>query len=268
MVSIIILTYNGLSLTRQLLNSLKKNVDIKNNEVIVVDNASTDNTVAELKKEYDWIQVIENEANIGFGAANNLAAKIARGEILLFLNNDVIVEDDFITQVVQKLSNDTIGALGPKILNPDHTFQLSAGRYPTVLNELEDKFVYKYYRRIGWLRKSVENKFSKEKLVDWITGASLFIKRKVFNEIGGFDEKYFMYFEDKDLCKRVRDLGYNVVYFPDVRIVHLLGQSSNIAQAEKLRRIYRESQRYYYLKHRNKIENFILNLYQNSFRKK
>lgn len=267
MVSIIILTYNGLSLTRQLLNSLKNNVDIKNNEVIVVDNASMDNTVAELKKEYDWIQLIENEANIGFGAANNLAAKTARGEILLFLNNDVIVEDDFITPVVQKLSNDIIGTLGPKILNPDHTFQLSAGSFPSVPNEIIDKFIYKYYRRFGWLLKNVESKFSKEKPVDWITGACLFIKRKVFNEIGGFDERYFMYFEDKDLCKRVRDIGYDVVYFPAVEIVHLLGQSSNIAQAEKLRRIYRESQRYYYLKHRNKIEYFILKLYQNSLRK-
>lgn len=267
MVSIIILTYNGLSLTRQLLNSLKNNVDIKNNEVIVVDNASTDNTVAELKKEYNWIQVIENEANIGFGPANNLGSKIARGDILLFLNNDVIVENDFITPVLQKLSNYTVGALGPKILNPDHTFQLSAGSFPSVPNEIIDKFIYKYYRRLGWLRKNVENEFSKEKLVDWITGACLFIKRKVFNEIGGFDERYFMYFEDKDLCKRIRDIGYDVIYFPVVEIVHLLGQGSNITQAEKLRKIYRESQRYYYLKHRNTFEYFILRLYQNSLRK-
>lgn len=267
MVSIIILTYNGLSLTRQLLNSLKTNINIKNNEVIIVDNASTDNTVAELKKEYDWIQVIENKVNIGFGPANNLGAELARGDILLFLNNDVIVENDFITPVVQKLSNDTIGALGPKILNPDHTFQLSAGSFPSVSNEMIDKFVYKYYRRMGWLRKNVENKFRKEKLVDWITGACLFIKRKLFNEIGGFDERYFMYFEDKDLCKRIRDIGYDVLYFPGVEIVHLLGQSSNIAQAEKLRRIYTESQSYYYLKHRSKIEYYILKLYQNSLRK-
>jgi hypothetical protein len=268
MVSIIILTYNGLSLTRQLLDSLLKNVDIKNNEIIVVDNASTDNTVDELNREYNWIKLVENKTNLGFGAANNVASKHASGDILLFLNNDVIVENDFITPVVHKFSNVEFGVLGPRILNTDHTLQLSAGSFPSVSNELNDKFVYKYYRRIGWLRKNFENKFSKEKLVDWVTGACLFIKRKVFNEIGGFDENYFMYFEDKDLCKRVKDIGCHVLYFPEVEIVHLLGQSSNIAQAEKLKRIYRESQRYYYLKHRNKVEYFILKLYQNGLRKK
>ncbi len=260
MVSVIIVQYNKVELTRQAIVSFRQ-FHGSEHEMILVDNGSTDPAVAELKTNFPDIQTILNENNVGFGVANNQGAKIAKGEILLFLNNDTITIAPFIPNVeLQFRENPKLGILGPKLLNEDHTFQLSAGLLPTFLREIEDKILYGLIERKGGIiHRYIERKYNKKQTVGWVTGAALFIRRDLFMNVGGFDEKMFMYFEDKDLCLRAVRESMQVLYDPACSLVHLKGGSSITNPSTK--KIYRLSQLFYYAKHRPIVEQLALKTY-------
>jgi GT2 family glycosyltransferase len=255
--SIIIVTYNGLMYTRQCLASLFLHHPSDEIEVIVVDNNSSDSTTDILSKEFPLVRFILLSENKGFGPANNIGAGTATGDILFFVNNDTIVTSSIIESLESQFSvNDRLGIIGPKLLNEDGSFQISFGKYPTIAAEREAKEA----------TADTEMNMHPEVLSgppvpqDWVTGAALMIKRQIFRQAGGFDERYFMYFEDVDLCKRVSDAGYAIQFVPTVSMIHLGGKSYD-KRNEYISYQYRRSQLRFYDKHNSIMQRMLVRLF-------
>lgn len=266
MVSIIIVNFNTVELLKNCLLSLIKyhNHKIDNYELIIVDNNSKEKSIEDVFKIYPKVILIKLNENVGFSRANNIAAKQAKGDVLLFLNNDTLFIENSIDKMEGYLSNnEEIGVLGPKLLNADFSFQLSAGKLPNVAQEIIDKLIYFFYRKLNIMKILIEKfLFRKIKEVEWVTGACMMVRRELFSLVNGFDESIFLYFEDKDLCARIRNKNKKIVYYPETSVIHLLGGSSSKMDKSEVRKIYRESQKYYYKKHLSKLQNIILYIYQ------
>lgn len=246
--SIIIVNYNTKVLLHNCLQTVLKNFNHKNFEIIIVDNNSTDGSVEMLERDYQKkIKLIKNDKNIGFGPANNRGAKIANGEYLFFLNSDTRIEDDIFT-IVNNIfkQNKSIAIISPKLLLKNGVEQDYAfGDFPKFLNLI----LHKFYKK------------NKEDLIidtDWVSGAAMFIRKNIFEKAGGFDEKYFMYFEDIDLCKRIKNSGYKVLYVKDCYITHLIAQSPLLFNQRK--NIYYKSQDYFYKKHYSKTSLYLMRI--------
>ena len=262
MVSVIIIQYNNSHLTETAIETLLK--FHKNNvEVILVDNGSTDPNALKFTERFQDVKVIRSEKNLGFGAANNMAAQQSSGDILLFLNNDVIITSEFVNKIEDEFNKDTsIGIIGPKLLNKDKTLQLSCGKLPSFIVEFRDKILYSAVDKKNTpALKYVNKKFSQRKEMEWVTGAALFITKNLFDELGGFDESFFMYYEDKDICARALGKGKTVLYFPECDLIHLRGGSFKGPEQTFLMRKYRESQVLYYNKHKSKLQQIFLQIY-------
>jgi GT2 family glycosyltransferase len=262
MISIIMVQHNNAELSKEAIRSLK-DFHREGYEIILVDNGSTGNTLDDLVCNFPDVQVIKNEENVGFGSANNLAARVANGEILFFLNNDTVCQSEFLSSVTRQFAGrPEVGIIGPKLLNTDGSLQLSAGRLPTFWGEIGDKVLYWLEeRRLKLVQRYIDWKFSHMQPVGWVTGAALFIRKELFMQIGGFDEKMFLYFEDKDLCLRVTNAGNIVVYNPTACLVHAKGGSSKGDKLFSTQKTYRKSQLWYYQKHRPPLERLLLKMY-------
>lgn len=214
-VSIIIVNYNGKELLKKCLDSLFK-IEYDNFEVIIVDNNSTDNTIEFITKNYPSIQILKLDSNKGFAEPNNLAAKIAKGDFLLFLNNDTVVTPNFISEMMKILEHDkTIGICQSLLLKPDGSID-SSGDFIDKLG-----VVYNSKTKI----KEIRN-------ISSARGASMLIEKKIFNKLGGFDEKFFFSFEDVDLGWRTWILGYKVVIVPNSIVYHSAGTTTSKLKSE------------------------------------
>jgi GT2 family glycosyltransferase len=262
MISVIIVQHGKGDLTARAITTLRQQTTYPH-EIIVVDNASPDDSADRVVRECPGISIIRRDVNLGFGAANNAGVRDAKGELLLFLNNDTECIEDSLTSVAARFAADPgLGVLGPRLVNRDRSFQLSAGPLPSFLTEIGDKILHNSVDRgIPGARALAASSFRRERRVGWVTGAALFVRRSLFDGIGGFDERFFMYFEDKDLCSRAADAGAAVVHCPTPVIVHLRGGSTTGGQAARLAGAYRASQRLYYIKHRPALEQRLLDLY-------
>lgn len=253
-ISIIIVNFNGFHYTRQCIESFYQYNTDNNHEVIVVDNNSTDGSQQELPKHFPQIVFISLKENRGFGAANNIGANIAKGEGLFFVNNDTI----FQSEVVEKLSNilssnESYGIIGPKLLNEDKSFQLSFGQFPTIRTEFTTKNQTK-------IKLSPLKEMNQLLMKEWVTGAAMMIKKELFERIGGFDDHFFMYFEDIDLCKNANKIGYQSVFVPFVSMIHF-GGKSYVKENNKILFEYRRSQLRYYDKHNSILQRILLRVY-------
>lgn len=221
-ISIIIVTWNTALITKKCISSIFKYIPKKVFEIILVDNGSTDSTQLEFFQKKDIIY-IRNKENLGFSKANNIGAKIAHGKYLLFLNSDMLLTDSSLLSMFEYYQNNIdIGTIGPKYLNYDLTPQASVFPPQTIIN------AYKEY----WLKQ--KNCFSKyipkqnNPTSVWsISGGALLIKKELFFGIGGWDEKYFFYFEDLDLCRTIRLKKLKIVYYPQCKIIHYHGLSGS-----------------------------------------
>ncbi len=231
-VSIIIVNYNTKELTRNCLKSVFEQTKEIEFEVIVSDNGSTDGSIEMIKIEFPQVILIENKVNLGFGTANNIGAKIAKGKYLFFLNSDTVLENNavakFYSYYEEECKDDC--ALGAYLHNKDGSIGNSYGRYSS--------FLYQYIHCVYNLFPSLLNKRKKslnkqrndkeklyEKSVPFVTGADLFMKTSIFKSLNGFDEKIFMYFEDEDLCRRASELGCQCKIILKPQITHLESQS-------------------------------------------
>ena len=262
-VSIILVNYNSSALLRQCLKSIYEQTKEIPFEIIVVDNASSDNSREIVCSEFSNVQLIKSAENLGFSRGNNLGASLAKGTYLLFLNTDTILFENSIKVLSDFLDkHPDVGAIGPKILFEDGCFQLSSGRLPNLFREFIDKIVYSLARK--W-RKVIcpllERWHNTAKSVGWLTGACLMVRQSAFSQVNGFDENLFMYFEDKDLCKRINASGWQIMYYPSTSTIHLLAGSSSSVDKQKINGLYRTSQLYYYRKHLGRLQFTIVRWY-------
>jgi len=243
MISIIIVNYNGNEQTKNCLSSLFAHPPTEDFEVILVDNCSIDGSVQDIQKEFPSIKIIQMENNYGFGKANNAGVLASTGEYLFFVNNDTVLRNDIVTPLMRYLKNNTlIGAVAPMLLNADGTYQHSYGYFPSLINELRTK-------KDTAVNKELPNERLPKK-VDWVSFAAVMIPRIAFERIGGFDERYFMYFEDADVCLRLKKAGFDSFYCAESSLIHIGGKSWSSSNTNKLKKEYRRSQLLFYLSHR------------------
>jgi len=209
-VSIVIVNYNGEKLLEKCLESLFQ-VQYNNFEVIIVDNNSIDESVAFIAKNYPSIIMIKLDSNKGFAEPNNIATKIAKGKYMLFLNNDTIVTPNFISELIKVIDSDeNIGICQSLLLKPDGDVD-SSGDFIDDIG-----IVYSSKKQITTPREIFSAK-----------GASMIIRKNIFERLGGFDEKFFFSFEDVDLSWRIRTLGYRVMIIPNSIVYHLGGKTTH-----------------------------------------
>ncbi|HYX18595.1 MAG TPA: glycosyltransferase family 2 protein [Nostoc sp.] len=259
-VSIIIVNYNGKQILPDCLNSIQKFIDIPNYEIIFVDNASSDSSVELVAVNYPKIHLIKQIENRGFGAGNNVGAKLASGEFLFLLNTDTVLTTNILPHLIELMQADPqVGIIGPKLLNPDGSLQISVSPALGIKGEYQARKMHRDYQNISH-QDLIEQKFQEIQEVDIVVGAAFFIRSSLFYELGGFDENFFMYFEESDLCQRAQHQGYKIIYTPHVSLIHLKGYS--IQKAANIMSIeYRRSQIYYYQKHRPWWEQLLLRIY-------
>jgi len=216
--SIIIVTWNTAQITLKCVQTINKFLD--NPEIIIVDNGSEDDTVKLLSPEKN-IKIIENHANLGFAKANNIGLKYATGEYILFMNSDIELIDDSINDLFKYFqSKNNIGIIGPKFLNPDLTPQASVFPKQSALNAFKEFWL----NQPNSYSKYIPN--TKDPIKVWaISGGCILTRKSFFESIGSWNEKYFFYFEDMDLCRKINKIGKDVVYFPKSQIIHRHGAS-------------------------------------------
>lgn len=230
-VSIIIVNYNTKDLLAQCIHSIKDNTLGIAYEIIVVDNDSHDASVEMLKMDFPQVAVVEAGGNIGFGRANNLGMQIASGKYLFLLNSDTILVNnavkDFYDQAEQLKQNGyKVGAIGSILLTSSMSTCHSYGKFITPKSELTNVLA-KYLRFLKYKNNTNPDLINEPTSVDYITGADLFIPKTVFDEIGGFDPAFFMYCEEVDWQKRMKDHGYERLIVPGPEIIHLEGGSDS-----------------------------------------
>ena len=224
-VSIIIVNYNTTHLLMGCINSIKRYTKNVEYEIIVVDNNSSNENLQRIEN-IKGISLIRSSENLGFGRANNLGVLHASGRYLFFLNPDTILDNNAIAILVSFIDNSNgVGACGGNLINaekrPTHSFRRNR---PSIYNEIDITFNFALSRII--YGKNFHYNYSTNPLkVAYITGADLMIPRTVWDEVGGFSEAFFMYYEDTELQYRINLAGYGIYNVPDARIVHLESQS-------------------------------------------
>lgn len=209
--SILIVNYNGRAYLSECLDSVRRHAP-SSTEVIVTDNGSTDGSAELVERNYAWVRLIRCERNLGFAGGNNMAGRKATGDIVLLLNPDTILLEDLHPAIDAIRGDSGIGALTIRALYRDGTNQPCVGRFPTPAR----------LARLANLFTQTDEVCSPVE-VDWAQASFLLVRRAAWEKLGGLDERFFMYAEDLDFCKRTKDLGLKVVYLPHVSYVHLGG---------------------------------------------
>ena len=225
--SIIIVNWNLQELVTECLASIYRNLNDVNFEVIVVDNNSSDNSVNAIKNTYTAVTLIGNSKNVGFGKANNQGLKVSKGEFVLLLNPDTVIMNQAIQKMLAFIANDeSVGAVGPKIVDGNNTVRPECARnYLTLSGELAQLAKFDRPRRRNRMNKS----WNEMRKVEVLSGSCMLMRKACLDQVGGFDEQFFLYGEDVDLCYRIKQSGWKVYYFPDATVRHLAHQSSEKA---------------------------------------
>lgn len=242
-VSVIIVNYNVKEYLQQALLSLERALRSLSSQIIVVDNASDDGSVEMLKRKYRRVLLIENKENVGFARANNQAFCYARGKYIFLLNPDTLVQEDTVRVLYDFMeSHPDAGVAGCKVLNPDGSLQLSCRRsFPTPwvaftkiigLSSLFPRS--RLFGRYNLTYLNPEETYQ----VEALSGSCMFVRREVYEQVGGFDETFYMYGEDIDLCYRIQRAGWNVYYVHTTQIVHFKGESTKRSNIDELKTFY------------------------------
>jgi len=241
--SIIIVNYNVKEFLQNLLQSIEKASSNISKEIIIIDNASDDGSVDVIKEKFPSIKLIQNKDNIGFGRANNQGLSIAKGKYILFINPDCIVSEDTFDKMISffELHLDC-GLAGCKILNSDGSLQLACRRsFPgpwtsfTKVTGLSSLFPNsKIFARYNLTYLDESQVYE----VDAVSGSFMMVRREAYEKIGGFDEQFFMYGEDLDLCYRIQKAGFKVYYVPDTQIIHYKGESTKRSNLDETKLFY------------------------------
>lgn len=218
--SIVIVNWNTEDLLRDCLRSVSVAIGDLQVEVLVVDNASDDGSVAMLQKEFPWVTLIETQQNLGFSGGNNVALRRATARYVMLLNTDTLLHDDVLKDSVSWLDrHPKVGVMGPRVLNTDGSVQTSCSAFPSLRNlTMQTLGLTKItrldrYRMTGWDRQS-------ERHVDVISGAAMFVRRNAMQEVGLLDEAFFFYGEETDWCRRFKEANWDLVFTPIQGVTH------------------------------------------------
>ncbi len=246
LVSIVILNWNTRDLLLQCLEEVfatKGSIDC---EVIVADNASTDDSVSTVQARFPQVRIIQNKENAGFARGNNIGVAGCTGKYALILNTDSFLQPGALAELVRAAESDPqTGIVGAHLRNPDGTFQASHTRFPTlwreflILSGLGRLFFGRNYPSAG------PDEMPGPQKVDYVEGACLLVAVEKYRAISGFDEAYFMYSEEVDLCFRMHQKGWHVWYAPSARVIHLGGASSQSRKPEREGDLYRSRVRFF-----------------------
>jgi GT2 family glycosyltransferase len=248
--SIIVVSYNTKTVTLRCLEAIFADLPRLSNEVIVVDNASTDGSADAIRQSYPSVRVVSNSQNIGFAAGNNLGMKNAVGRCFLLINSDAFVQPGAVKAMMDFLAaNSDVALVGPRILNADGSLQRSCFRFPSPGRAwVENLWISAPFGPDSVLGDYRRWPHDREQEVDWVIGACFMVRREVYQQIGGFDERFFMYAEETDWQLRMRQAGWKIGFTPLARVIHL-GGASGAAEKPKINRHFFDSLDYYEVKH-------------------
>jgi GT2 family glycosyltransferase len=256
LVSILIVNWNTCTFLQQCLQSIDSIVRNPDStaayETIVVDNASTDGSVRMVQERFPWVLMLENKHNAGFGRANNQALQLAKGDFLLLLNPDTVLQAGVVQNMVNYLhQNPTVGAVGPRILNSDQTPQVSISPKPGLFKEAWRLFhLDRLYPYSCYSQRRLESQEAFE--VDVLKGACILLRSEIPRRIGLFDEQYFMYSEEVDLCWRIQQAGWQIHWLPSATVVHYGGQSTRQIADQMFLELYRNKIKFF-RKHQGEV---------------
>ena len=227
--SISVINWNTRDLLEECLKSIYSNIYKVSFEVWVVDNGSSDGSREMIKTEFPQVRFIENKDNLGFARANNQAIKRSSGKYELLLNPDTLIRESALEAMVSFMeANARVGICGCRLLNEDGSVQPSCGKFPDLFT------IFLHMTKLNYLYPG--NRFSRRFMgagldgggaeeVDWATGACLLVRHQAMEEIGLLDERFFMYCEDLDWCRRMKDAGWKVYCLPQAEVVHYRSRS-------------------------------------------
>lgn len=233
--SVIILSYNTKRLTINCLESIIKNTQKINYELIVIDNASTDGSIKYLTNHRSRItahfRLIKNQSNLGFAKANNQGIRIAKGKYILLLNSDTKLREDSLTKMVRWMDqNPRVGVIGPTLVDTDGSIQLNGGFFPnlmrlflwaTFLDDIPGVALLFGSYHLSSNIPITKGIYGKSHQQDWVSGAVFLLRKGVIDNVGGFDEDIFMYGEEVEYCFRIKKAGWRIWYLPITKVLHI-----------------------------------------------
>jgi hypothetical protein len=251
-VSAILVNYNAGPELRRALESIASELEGQSWEALVIDNASADGSQAVVGQFAPEARLIQNASNVGFARAVNQGLAASSGQLVLIMNPDCRLERGAMSALRVELSRHADCAIaGPQVLNPDGSLQGSARGDPDMLTGLFGR-AQPLRRWLRWLPVARRNVITPDQAgrapsitVDWISGACMLARRAALVKVGGFDERYFLYWEDADLCRRLRSIGYHARYVPGATAIHQVGQSSRTARRSAVRAFHHSAYLYY-----------------------
>lgn len=252
--SIVTISMNHGRFLKELCESIEKEKDSVRLEMILIDNCSSDNTRKIVKTNFPWVRFITNKDVRSFSYNNNKGISLAKGKYILALNPDIVVFPGTLRKLIAFIEeHPEVGVCGPKLLNPDLSIQSSCRKYSTPLilcfRGLKfDKLLSCQNRIIAdYMMNSMDRKIPQD--VDWLAGSAMMFRREAFSDIEGFDEKYPLYFEDQDLCRRMWKKGWRVSYVPSASMIHYYARDSAKKIFSKKARMHYTSMFYYLFKY-------------------
>jgi N-acetylglucosaminyl-diphospho-decaprenol L-rhamnosyltransferase len=254
-ITIAIVNYNTAVLLDRLFSALAAARGRLRLQIIVIDNVSRDNSLDILREKYPFVELIANDSNVGFGRANNQALAHMRGRYLLLLNTDAFVSPDTLVKTLDFMEgNPRCGVLGVKLVGEDGVLQPSCRFFPTPWNVfLAANGLSRYFPRtrlvddMSWDHQSTRQ-------CDWVPGCFYLVRKAVLDQLGLFDPRFFLYYEEVDHCRRVRQAGWNVIYYPYTEVVHTGGESAKsdaplTRAGRQISKLQVESELLYFRKH-------------------
>ena len=246
--SIIIVNWNTRDLLIDCLNSIQENLGAAPTlqaETFVVDNASNDGSAETILSSFSWVHLIENQNNVGFARANNQAAALAQGKYVLLLNPDTVLLPSAIKTMSAYLdAHSDVGAVGPRVLNPDGSAQISIYPQPTLLREAWRLFHLDRIVPYGSYSTSILDAES-PLVIDILKGVCIMLRREIVLNLGLFDEQFFVFSEDFDLCARIRKAGWQIHWLPKAVITHHESQSTKQIPDEMFLELYRNKVKFF-----------------------
>lgn len=254
-VSIIIVSWNTRDALKRCLQSVYAHVPPISFEVIVVDNASEDGSPEMVAKKFPKAKLIRSKTNLGFAGGNNLGLRESHGRFVMLLNSDAQLTPGSVARMIEFMdAHPEVGLIGPKLLSPDGTLQINGQRFPTfvreVLGVLRVSKLVPSLAKLGWGRDD----FDRNAEVDSLAGACMLARKEAVDSVGLLDERFFMYFEDVDWCRRIKKAGWKVWYIGEVSIVHGWAQSAKKQGIMRSHYMLHRSRCLYFRKHHGLVQ--------------